>query len=126
MLTHIIMIAAGAAIGAVLRWALGLWLASASSSMALGTLAANWLGAYLIGIAAALVMHTEMLPSHWRLLVITGFLGSLTTFSGFSLEVVGMLQAQRWGAALATISLHLLGSLLLTAAGMFTVAFWRA
>ena len=56
---------------------------------------------------------------HWRLLLITGFLGSLTTFSGFSLEIVGMLQAQRWAAAAATASLHLFGSLLFTVLGIY-------
>ncbi|MDO5638815.1 MAG: fluoride efflux transporter CrcB [Neisseria sp.] len=126
MWSNMLVIAAGAAVGAVIRWALGVWLAAAVTWMALGTLVANWAGAYIIGICAALVQHTDILPPHWRLLVITGFLGSLTTFSGFSLEVVGMLQAQRWGAAAATASLHLFGSLLLTVLGMLTVSALRA
>ncbi len=125
MLGNILAIATGAAFGAVIRWALGIWLASYSTWVALGTLAANWAGAYIIGICAALVQHTDMLPPHWRLLIITGFLGSLTTFSGFSLEVVGMLQAQRWAAAAGTASLHLFGSLLLTALGIITVSALR-
>lgn len=125
MLNNIIAIAIGAAFGAVIRWSLGIWLAKTAAWIAVGTLLANWAGAYLIGICAALVQHTDLLPPHWRLLIITGFLGSLTTFSGFSLEVVGMLQAQRWGAAAATASLHLFGSLLLTVLGMMTVSIWR-
>lgn len=125
MATNILVIMLGAAAGAVIRWALGLWLATTVTWMAFGTLVANWTGAYIIGICVALVEHTDMLPPHWRLLIITGFLGSLTTFSGFSLEVVGMLQTHRWGAAVATASLHLFGSLLLTALGMLTVSALR-
>ena len=91
MLYDITAVALGAVFGALLRWLLGLMLADTVSWFALGTLAANWFGGFLIGIAAELVGNP-----HWRLLLITGFLGSLTTFSGFSLEIVGMLQAQRW------------------------------
>ncbi|OSI09740.1 fluoride efflux transporter CrcB [Neisseria zoodegmatis] len=115
----------GAALGALLRWALSHWFAHTFSWFAFGMLAANWIGAYIIGIIAAL---SELFPSidpHWRLLLITGFLGSLTTFSGFSLEVVNMLNSQRWGAAIAVSSLHLFGSLILTALGMMTVHLFR-
>ncbi|MDO5073558.1 MAG: fluoride efflux transporter CrcB [Neisseria animaloris] len=125
MLNNLSAIIIGAAFGAVLRWALGLWFAHTLSWAAFGTLAANWLGAYIIGVAAAVSELFPALSPHWRLLLITGFLGSLTTFSGFSLEVVGMLQMQRWGAAAATSSLHLFGSLLLTVLGMTTVQMFR-
>lgn len=114
MFSQLFALITGAAFGAILRHLFSLW-------FALGTLAANWLGAYLIGILAALLPLFPDLPPHWRLLLITGFLGSLTTFSGFSLEVITLLQAQRWGAALATASLHLFGSLALTVLGMATV-----
>lgn len=126
ILTNLFLISTGAATGAIIRWALGLWLTDTLAWLALGTLAANWIGAYIIGIAAALIQYTDLLPPQWRLLLITGFLGSLTTFSGFSLEIVNMLQMHRWLAAFATISLHLFGSLLLTLLGMLTVtAFFK-
>ncbi|MBF0802792.1 MULTISPECIES: fluoride efflux transporter CrcB [unclassified Neisseria] len=118
-------IVAGAAFGALLRYAFGLWFAGTASWFAFGTLAANWTGAYLIGLIAALLDCFPALSPNWRLLLITGFLGSLTTFSGFSLEIIGMLQAQRWGAVLAVVLLHLLGSLLLAALGLATVQLFR-
>ncbi|MDO5059202.1 MAG: fluoride efflux transporter CrcB [Neisseria sp.] len=111
----------GAAVGATGRWLLGLALGKLLASPDTGLLAANWTGAFLIGIAAALGDWFPQLPPYWKLLFITGFLGSLTTFSGFSLEVVQQLQAQRYAAALSTAALHLFGSLALTALGMATV-----
>ena len=125
MFANVVVIVIGAAFGALMRWALGLWLTSHAAWLSLGTLMANWIGAYIIGVAAAMIEFWPAFPPHWRLLLITGFLGSLTTFSGFSLEVVGMLQAQRWGAAVATSALHLFGSLLLTVLGMATVSALR-
>ena len=106
-------LASGAVCGALLRWLLSLYLTQ-TASLALGTLAANWIGAFLIGIAAESILHQQ-----WRLLLITGFLGSLTTFSAFSLEMVGLMQAQRWGAALAGMSLHVFGSFFFTALGIW-------
>lgn len=126
MWANIGIIAAGAAGGAVLRWGLGIWLAGVCSRMAVGTLLANWIGAYLIGLLAGFSLHTPALPEHWRLLLITGFLGSLTTFSGFSLEVTAMLQSQRWGDAFITVCLHLFGSIALTFLGMLTLHTLRA
>ncbi|WP_416192677.1 fluoride efflux transporter CrcB [Neisseria sp. CCUG12390] len=114
-------IAAGAVSGAVIRWLLGLYFTHASASFAFGTLAANWIGAFLIGICAELVHHPQ-----WKLLLITGFLGSLTTFSGFSLEIVNFMQAQRWGAALLTAALHIFGSLILTALGIWLAQWLKA
>ena len=125
MFANVAVIVVGAAFGALMRWTLGLWLASHAAWLSLGTLMANWIGAYIIGVAASLTEFWPAFPPHWRLLLITGFLGSLTTFSGFSLEVVGMLQSQRWGAAVATSALHLFGSLLLTVLGMATVSALR-
>lgn len=115
-------ICAGASIGAVLRWALGLLLNAAFPALPLGTLAANLIGGYLVGIAvAAFGSHAGWAPE-WRLFVITGFLGGLTTFSSFSAEVTSLLQSQRFGLAGAAIAAHLGGSLLLTMLGMLTVA----
>ncbi|MDO4641306.1 MAG: fluoride efflux transporter CrcB [Neisseria sp.] len=125
MLFSIAFIVAGAAIGSLLRWCLGIWLAQTVSWLSFGTLAANWIGAYLIGVFAALFARWPEMSPNVQLFLITGFLGSLTTFSGFSLEVVNMLQAQRWGAALLTAGLHLFGSLCWTILGMMTVATLR-
>lgn len=117
----------GASAGALARWQLGLWLNSAASatagSIALGTLAANWIGGYLVGFCIAIFQALPHLDPTWRLALVTGFLGALTTFSSFSAEVVAMLGQQRYALALGTISVHLFGSLALTIAGMRTAAY---
>ncbi len=113
-------VALGAALGALLRWALGLWLNHLFAAVPPGTLAANLLGAYLIGLAMAMFAHHVTLPVEWRLFAITGVLGGLTTFSSFSAEVVLLLQQGRLLWAAAAIALHLLGSLALTFAGIAT------
>jgi fluoride exporter len=119
-------ISLGAALGALLRWGLGLGLNAAFPALPLGTLAANLLGGYLVGLAVGLFsLHTE-LPPEWRLFVITGFLGGLTTFSTFSAEVVHALQQGRLGWAAATVGVHVLGSVALTFAGIATSAAFRA
>jgi CrcB protein len=115
----VIAICLGASAGALARWQLGLWLNM--PQIALGTLAANWIGAYLIGVCLAVFEAWPALNPTWRLALITGFLGALTTFSTFSAEVVQMLQQQRYTQALITSSLHLVGSLALTVAGMRSV-----
>ncbi len=114
-------VASGAAIGALLRWQLGVWLNGLHPSLPPGTLLANVLGGYLVGVAVAFFAQQPEWPPAWRLFVITGFLGGLTTFSTFSAEVVGLLQAGRLPAALAAIGAHLAGSLLATVAGLLTV-----
>ena len=114
----------GACIGALCRWQLGLWLnpdAASEGVFPWGTLAANLIGGYLIGVCVGLFQNFPQLDPAWRLLLITGFLGALTTFSTFSAEVVGMLQQGRIFLALGTASLHLIGSLLLTYLGLITV-----
>jgi len=113
----------GAALGAWLRWGLGLWLASLHGFVQIGTLAANLLGGYLVGLALAFFTAQPDLAPQWRLFVVTGFLGGLTTFSSFSGESVTLLQRGEVGWALAHTALHLFGSLLLCAAGFAT---WRA
>lgn len=117
---QIIAICTGASLGALLRWQLGLWL-NAQGHLPWGTLAANALGGYSIGLALAWLNAAPQIDPVWRLAIITGFLGALTTFSSFSAEVVDLLQAQRWGMALAWVAAHVLTSLLLTMAGMYTV-----
>ena len=89
--------------------------------MPLGTLYANLIGGYLIGVCVAVFQALPQLDPAWRLLLVTGFLGALTTFSSFSSEVVQMLMAGRHAQALLTTSLHVLGSLLCTLAGLKTV-----
>ena len=118
---HVLAICIGACIGALSRWALGLWL-SAPGALPWGTLAANLLGGYLIGIFVALFQAMPELDPVWRLAIITGFLGALTTFSSFSAEVVAMLQQQRYLLALGTVALHLCGSLLMTVLGLQSAA----
>jgi len=108
----------GAGFGAVLRWWLGLALNALNSPMPLGTLAANLVGGFLVGIAASYFGHHTELAPEWRLFAVTGFLGGLTTFSTFSAEVVTLMSRQQWGWALGTAAIHLLGSLLLTGIGM--------
>jgi len=114
-------IAVGAAIGAWARWGLSLWLNPAHHAVPLGTLAANLVGGYLIGLAVAGFAQAPQLAPEWRLFVITGMLGGLTTFSTFSAETVDLLQKQAYGWAFGTIALHLLGSLAMTGLGLWTV-----
>ncbi len=116
----VLAICVGASVGALARWALALWL-NPLGPIPLGTLAANLVGGYLVGICVAVFHALPQLDPVWRLALVTGFLGALTTFSSFSVEVVAMLQQQRYGLALGTAALHLLGSLILTVAGIKTV-----
>ena len=118
MIPSMLAVAAGAALGAMLRWGLGSWLNPLLATIPLGTLAANLLGGFMVGAAVALFEHVPALSPEWRLFAITGFLGALTTFSTFSMEVVHMLQRQDYGWALGTVGAHLFGSLLLTALGL--------
>ncbi len=119
---QVLSICAGASLGALARWRLGLWL-SPGGLIPWGTLAANLVGGYLVGVCVAVFQALPQLDPTWRLALVTGFLGALTTFSSFSAEVVGMLQQQRYLLALGTTTVHLLGSLLLTVAGMHNATF---
>jgi CrcB protein len=122
----VLAICLGACFGALARWQLGLWLnptlSVAGTVMPLGTLAANLIGGYLVGICVAVFQAMPQLDPVWRLALVTGFLGALTTFSSFSAEVVSMLMQQRYALALLTAGVHLLGSLLLTVAGIKTAS----
>lgn len=124
-------ISLGASAGAVLRWLLGLWLNPLANAGApwpaipMGTLAANLIGGYLIGVCVVVFQTMPDLDPQWRLVLVTGFLGGLTTFSSFSAEVVGMLMQQRFALALGTAAVHLLGSLCMTWLGIKTVATLR-
>ncbi len=113
-------VGAGAAVGAWLRWALSYWLNPRLAHLPLGTLAANLLGGYLIGFAVAhLALHPEISPA-WRLLLITGFLGGLTTFSTFSAESTTLLLGGHYSAAFVHSAAHLFGALLATFGGVIS------
>jgi fluoride exporter len=113
----------GAACGAWLRWGLGLWLNAVHAHIQLGTLAANLGGGYLIGLLMGLFASSPHLSPEWRLFLITGVLGGLTTFSTFSGEAMLLLQRGAYAWALAHSALHLLGSIACCIAGF---ASWRA
>lgn len=123
-LPSVIAICLGACVGALARWRLGLWLTTPGSLLPWGTLAANWVGAYAIGLSVAFFNAQPQLDPVWRLAIITGLLGALTTFSTFSAEVVTQLQQGRLVLASGVASLHLVGSLLLTWLGLRTAALW--
>ena len=116
----VLAISLGAALGALLRWQLGVRLNSLLPGMPPGTLVANIAGGYIIGVAVAYFAQTPALPPEWRLFVITGFCGGLTTFSTFSAEVVSLLQEGRMAWAMGSMLTHLSGSLLSTFAGLGT------
>lgn len=128
MMLSVLAICIGACAGALARWQLGLWFNPSSMQVAgsvipLGTLAANLIGGYLVGVCVAVFQALPNLDPVWRLALITGFLGALTTFSSFSAEVVGMLMQQRYALALANAALHLLGSITLTVAGLHSATY---
>ena len=125
MISSLLAICAGASAGAVLRWLLGLALNPFFPTVPLGTLAANWLGGYIIGLALSLFAFFPFLGAEWRLLVVTGFLGALTTFSTFSAEVATLIQQGRLLWAGGAVALHVCGSLLMTFLGMGTFALIR-
>ena len=114
-------ISVGASLGALLRWWLGLVLNPHFPAIPPGTLAANLIGGYVVGVAVAFFATYTAVAPEWRLLVITGFCGGLTTFSTFSAELVWLMQQGRASWALAAAALHLIGSVIMTFAGIGTV-----
>ncbi|GAB4175703.1 MAG: fluoride efflux transporter CrcB [Rhodocyclaceae bacterium] len=125
-ISSILAVFVGAGLGACLRWGLGLLLNPVFPTLPLGTLAANLIGGYLVGMAAAFFSFKSGLPPEARLLIITGFLGGLTTFSTFSSEVVTLFARAQFGWALAAAGAHLAGSLALTVLGMLTARWMLA
>jgi len=117
----VVAISLGAALGALARWQLGERLNSLFPTMPPGTLVANLIGAYIIGLAIPFFAHSSAVAAEWRLLVITGFCGGLTTFSTFSAELTVLVQEERLIWAMLTTSAHVVGSLLMTFAGMATI-----
>jgi CrcB protein len=120
-----IAVAVGGVFGCLLRWFLSFMLNRFFPLVPPGTLAANLIGCYVIGVALAVFAASPEIPVEWRLLVTTGFCGGLTTFSTFSAEVVLLLQSGRVAWAFGTIGVHLIGSLLMTFAGIGTVSLVR-
>ena len=110
----------GAGLGALLRAGFNILTVSAASVIPLGTLISNMVGGYLVGLAVAFFGNNPQLSPEWKLFVITGFLGGLTTFSSFSAEVVSFIQRGEFTWALGTALLHLIGSLVLTFFGILT------
>jgi CrcB protein len=125
MWKSVIAISVGASLGALLRWWFGAQLNSLFPTVPPGTLAANLVGGYVVGIAIAFFATYTAIAPEWRLLVITGFCGGLTTFSTFSAEIVTLLQQGRSMWALGAAAVHLCGSVLMTLAGIATVQWIR-
>lgn len=125
VLKSILAISVGASLGALLRWWLGLALNGLFPSIPPGTLVANLVGGYLVGLAIAFFATYSAMAPEWRLLVITGFCGGLTTFSTFSAEIVTLLQQGRAVWAFAAAASHLLGSVVMTFAGIGTMLWLR-
>jgi CrcB protein len=125
VLKSILAISLGASLGALLRWWLGLALNGLFPTIPPGTLAANLVGGYLVGLAIAFFATYTALAPEWRLLVITGFCGGLTTFSTFSAEIVVLLQQGRAAWAFAAAAAHLAGSVVMTLAGIATMLWLR-
>ena len=117
----LIAVGGGAAAGAWLRWWLGMLLNPMFPTLPLGTLAANLLGGWLMGLAMGFLSHYESLPPEMRLLLTTGFLGGLTTFSTFSAETATLMLRQQYGWTAVTIAAHVIGSVLMTLVGMATI-----
>ena len=121
MWKSILALALGAALGALLRWQLGSRLNSFFPTIPPGTLTANLIGAYVVGLGIAFFATYSAISPEWRLLVVTGFCGGLTTFSTFSAEITTLLQQGRVTWALAAVAVHVVGSVAMTFAGIGTV-----
>lgn len=126
MLGTITAISVGAALGAVLRWTLSLAMNAMLPELPLGTLAANLIAAYVVGLAIAYFGAHADISAAWRLFIITGFAGGLSTFSTFSAELLVLLRDGRLGWSAGALVLHMGGSLLMTAVGMASGALFRS
>ena len=125
MLKLILAISVGSVAGGLFRWFLSLKLNVIAFTIPLGTLVSNLIAGYIIGFAIAFFNHST-LSSEWRLLIITGFCGGLSTFSTFSAEIINFLQEGRIGWGLTTIAIHVVGSILMTFLGVLTYQYFRS
>ena len=116
-----IAVAGGAGIGALIRWIFGLALYAIFPAIPLGTLLANVLGGFLMGLVIGSIDQFQTLPLEWRLALTTGFLGGLTTFSTFSGETLNHLLRQQWGWAGALVFVHVAGSILAALLGVVVI-----
>ena len=119
MFQSLILVSTGAAIGASLRWGLGLWLNSLFRTLAFRTLVANFIGCFLMGILVAAFWLFPQFSPEWRLFLVTGFLGALTTFSSFSGEVIELFFKEEWVNGLFVLVSHLVGCLIFTVLGIY-------
>lgn len=126
MVRSLLAISVGASLGSILRWILGLALNSIFPPIPIGTLAANLFGGYLIGLAIGVFEVFSDLGPEWRLLVITGFLGGLTTFSTYSAEIMTLVQQQRFSIAATAFALHNIGSVCMVFLGLWSCTFIRS
>ena len=122
----ILAIALGSTLGGLLRWGLGLKLNNLFPDVPPGTLVANLIAGYVVGVAIAFFAHVPNLSPEWRLLVITGFCGGLSTFSTFSAEIVSLLQRGLYSWAMSASAVHVVGSLIMTLAGIATVTWFKS
>lgn len=122
MFQSFLAVAIGGALGSLFRWFLGVRLNGLYPDLPLGTLAANVIAGYIIGVAIAFFARLPQIPPEWRLFVTTGLMGGLSTFSTFSAEVVSKLQQGRFGWAASEVAFHLSGSIIMTILGFATVA----
>jgi fluoride exporter len=118
-------VAIGGMLGCLLRWVLAIYLNKLAPALPPGTLAANLIGCYIIGVAVGFFLQYPAFAPEWRLFITTGFCGGLTTFSTFSAEVVLLMQSERYSSALVAIGTHVIGSLLMTIAGIATVGWFH-
>jgi fluoride exporter len=125
MLKPVVAIFLGSGLGALLRWWLGNQLNGLFPAIPPGTLSANLIGGYVVGVAIAFFASYGAVAPEWRLFIITGFCGGLTTFSTFSAEVVTLLQQGQSLLAITAAAAHLLGSVAMTLAGIGTVNWLR-
>ncbi len=111
-------VGSGAILGALARWGLSQWLNPFFSSIAFGTLLANLVGCFLMGIVIAIFWQYPQVSTLWKLFIVTGFLGALTTFSSFSGEVIEQLMSDNWFNGITLILVHLFGGLICTVLGI--------
>ena len=123
MYLSLLSIALGSVIGAWLRWGISLRFNSVFENIPFGTVIVNLIGAFIIGLAVSFFSNSSISPNY-KLFVVTGFCGALTTFSTFSVEIVEFLQASKLEYAISTIAIHVIGSLIFTVLGILSYQFF--